>query len=263
MESNLKEKINEMSQSEDGIKELTEFLELPDEKFDAVYPTFKVNFKKVCESVDFQHQIMAKVQLMPAIDIEAERQGIEDFLSDINEEEALSANKKEMISLMFHSVLDVIQQVVDSNREQISVKIVKLNPAAELPKYAHPTDAGADIKALEDTIIKPNETVVVKTGLAVAIPAGYEIQVRPRSGISLNTPLRIANTVGTIDSSYRGEIGIIMTNTGTEPYTIERGTKIAQILIAPTPMIKWEEVGKVEELGETNRGAGGFGSTGN
>ena len=102
---------------------------------------------------------------------------------------------------------------------------------------------------------------IVKTGIAVAIPAGYEIQIRPRSGLSLKSKLRIANAPGTIDTEYRGEIGIIMTNTGDVPYVIDKGMKIAQMVIAPTPMIKWNEVTTVEELGTTDRGADGFGST--
>ena len=116
----------------------------------------------------------------------------------------------------------------------------------------------ADIFAAEEIIIKPNETQMVRTGIQVAIPVGYEIQIRPRSGLSFKTGLRIANTPGTIDSDYRGEVGVIMTNIGKTDETIKVGDKIAQMVISPVPMIKWVET---DVLSETERGEGGFGST--
>ena len=122
---------------------------------------------------------------------------------------------------------------------------------------ANPTDAGADISAVEDTTIEPNETKIVKTGIAVSMPRGYMIQVYPRSGLSAKTGLRIANSPGTIDASYNKEIGVIITNTAATPYTIEKGTRIAQLVIMPVPMIKWKVVEELEDSGR-----GGFGSTG-
>lgn len=163
---------------------------------------------------------------------------------------------------MLDAVLSVYETLLTSGRKNIKVKITKLNPDAIIPEYAHPTDAGCDVCAIEETKIEAGETKIVKTGLAIAVPAGYEVQVRPRSGLSLKSPLRIANAPGTIDADYRGEVGIIVTNTGDIPYVVDKGMKIAQFLIAPTPMIQWVSVNSVEELGSTNRGAGGFGSTG-
>ena len=134
----------------------------------------------------------------------------------------------------------------------------KITEDAVLPTYAHDTDAGADIYAVEDYKLAPHSTTIVKTGLKIAIPAGYEIQIRPRSGLSLKTNLRIANAPGTIDAEYRGEVGVIVENTGNLTATISKGDKIAQMVVMPVPMIKWEEV---DELSQTSRGEGGYGST--
>jgi dUTP pyrophosphatase len=149
---------------------------------------------------------------------------------------------------------------------------------AVLPAYAKPGDAGMDVCAAEDVIIRPEETVIIPTGLKLAIPEGYEIQVRPRSGISYKTPLRISNSPGTIDSGYRDELGIIMTNTsvgcesGEKIFTIEskenkkgiykinKGDRIAQIVLQVVPSMVLTVVDSVESIGK-NRG-GGFGSTG-
>jgi dUTP pyrophosphatase len=113
--------------------------------------------------------------------------------------------------------------------------------------------------ANETVTLNGGDTVIVKTGIKVAIPIGYEIQIRPRSGLSYKTGLRVANAPGTIDSDYRGEVGVIMYNTSDENITIFKGDKIAQMVLSEVPMIKWNEV---ESLDETERGEGGFGSTG-
>lgn len=142
----------------------------------------------------------------------------------------------------------------------IKVPIEIYHDEAILPKYAKPGDAGMDICSVEDTVILPKETKVIKTGLKVAIPEGYEIQVRPRSGMSLKTGIRVANSPGTIDSGFRDEIGIILHNTSDKPFVIHKGDRIAQIVLQEVPNISWEIVNEVACIGE-NRG-GGFGHTG-
>ncbi|WP_436866569.1 dUTP diphosphatase [Bacillus fungorum] len=133
----------------------------------------------------------------------------------------------------------------------------------ELPKYAKPGDSGFDLVAAEDTIIWPGETKVVPTGLSFEIPPGYELQVRPRSGMTRNTKLRIV--LGTVDSGYRGEVGVLVDNTernislNMKAHVIERGTRIAQGVIAPVIKAHFEEV---DELSDSERGNQGFGSTG-
>ncbi len=132
-----------------------------------------------------------------------------------------------------------------------------------LPSYETLGAAGMDVRAsLEnrgELIIAPKARVLIPTGLSVAIPQGYEIQVRPRSGLSFKTNLLLTNSPGTIDSDYRGEIKIIMGNMGDEPYVVHHGDRVAQLVLAPVTFIKWEEV---NELCATQRGSGGFGSTG-
>ncbi|SMD67856.1 Deoxyuridine 5'-triphosphate nucleotidohydrolase [Bacillus mobilis] len=144
----------------------------------------------------------------------------------------------------------------------LRVKIKRVKDVG-LPRYAKPGDAGFDLVAAEDTIIWPGETKVVQTGLAFEIPPGYEMQVRPRSGITRNTKLRVI--LGTVDSGFRGEVGVIVDNTernlGTnmKAHIIERGTRIAQGVIAPVVTAHFVEV---DELSDSERGNQGFGSTG-
>lgn len=145
--------------------------------------------------------------------------------------------------------------------EWVEVSVQRCHEEARLPGYARENDAGMDIYALQDTDIAPGQTVAVRTGLKAAIPPGYEIQIRPRSGLSMKTPLRVANSPGTIDAGYRDEIGIILHNTSaTENYRIQKGDRIAQMVLQRVPRIIWKEVEDVTALG-TNRG-GGFGSSG-
>ncbi|MEW4449158.1 dUTP diphosphatase [Qipengyuania sp. JC766] len=145
--------------------------------------------------------------------------------------------------------------------EPVTVRVKRLphGEGLDLPRYATEGAAGMDILAAEDITIQPAMRHAVATGLSVAIPDGYEIQVRPRSGLALKHGLTVPNTPGTIDSDYRGELKVIVINHGAEPFGIARGDRIAQLVIAPVTRAAWEEVG---DLDETARGAGGFGSTG-
>ncbi|MGK8833802.1 dUTP diphosphatase [Bacillus paranthracis] len=145
---------------------------------------------------------------------------------------------------------------------KLRVKIKRVKDV-EMPKYAKPGDSGFDLVAAEDTIIWPGETKVVPTGLAFEIPPGYELQVRPRSGMTRNTKLRVV--LGTVDSGYRGEVGVLVDNTerpislNMQAHVIEKGTRIAQGVIAPVITAHFEEV---DELSDSQRGNQGFGSTG-
>lgn len=130
-----------------------------------------------------------------------------------------------------------------------------------LPTYATDQSAGMDLTAaLEEAIeIDAGERMLIPTGLSIALPKGYEAQIRPRSGLALKHGITVLNSPGTIDADYRGEIGVILANMGKSPFTIERGMRIAQMVIAKHATVEWEVA---EELDETSRGAGGFGSTG-
>ena len=133
----------------------------------------------------------------------------------------------------------------------------------QLPAYETAGSAGMDVRAAvpegEPMVLAPGERAMVPTGLSVAIPQGYEIQVRPRSGLAAKHGLTCLNTPGTIDSDYRGEIKVILVNLGQEAFTIQRGERIAQLVLAPVTRLAWQSV---DSLDETERGAGGFGSTG-
>lgn len=141
----------------------------------------------------------------------------------------------------------------------VQVKRLPHGEGLPLPAYATSGAAGMDVVSAEDVTLAPGARHAVATGLAVAIPAGYEIQVRPRSGLALKHGISVPNTPGTIDSDYRGELKVILINLGPEPFVIARGDRVAQLVLAPVVQAAWDEVA---ELDATERGAGGFGSTG-
>ncbi len=150
--------------------------------------------------------------------------------------------------------------MISKKIEKINIMIETCHPDAVLPKYARYGDSGMDIYAVEDTVIPGNSTRIVGTGLKIAIPVGFELQVRPRSGLSLKTPLRIANSPGTIDAGYRDEIGIIVENIANPSYRIIKGDRIAQLVLQEIIQVEWVPIKDITVIGE-NRG-GGFGHTG-
>lgn len=140
------------------------------------------------------------------------------------------------------------------------LRIRRIHPDATLPKYAHgpEEDAGMDLCAVEDALLKPNVPQAVPTGLTLELPPGYEAQIRPRSGLALKHAISVPNSPGTIDPGYRGEVKVILINLGRAPYQIHKGDRIAQMVIA-----RYEALEIVEgELSDSTRGAGGFGSSG-
>lgn len=142
---------------------------------------------------------------------------------------------------------------------KVEVKRLPHGAALPLPAYATAGAAGMDVVSAEEVTIDPGARHAVATGLALAIPQGYEIQVRPRSGLALKHGITVPNTPGTIDSDYRGELKVILINLGDEPFAIARGDRVAQLVLAPVVQATWDEVA---ELDATERGEGGFGSTG-
>ncbi len=144
-----------------------------------------------------------------------------------------------------------------------NVKIIKLAHGEDLPlpAYATQQSAGADLMAAidSDIILAPLARQLVPTGIALALPAGYEAQIRPRSGLALKNGITLLNTPGTIDADYRGEIKVLLINMGSENFTVSRGMRIAQMVISPVAQVQWQEV---ESLDDTARSVNGFGSTG-
>ncbi|MGB3191671.1 MAG: dUTP diphosphatase [Limnoraphis sp.] len=141
----------------------------------------------------------------------------------------------------------------------MKIKILRLNEAAVVPKYAHPNDAGMDLYSIEEQEILPGESKLIHTGISIELSPGTEAQVRPRSGLALKHQITVLNTPGTIDADYRGEIGVILINHGKTTFNINKGMKIAQLVIAP---VIHAEIEEVEQLSSTVRGEGGFGSSG-
>jgi dUTP pyrophosphatase len=148
-----------------------------------------------------------------------------------------------------------------NNNVRIGVLRLAEGSGLPLPAYVSADSAGADVVAAlsEDLVLAPLARALVPTGFALEIPAGYEVQLRPRSGLALNAGLTLLNAPGTIDADYRGPVGVIVANLGSEPYTIHRGDRIAQMVVAPVIQALFREV---NELSTTDRGTGGFGSTG-
>lgn len=145
----------------------------------------------------------------------------------------------------------------------VSVSVVRLPHYAgdKLPEYKTPQAAAVDLIAsvTNDVVLQPGKRALIPTGLAMALPGGYEAQIRPRSGLAIKHGISLVNTPATIDSDYRGEVGIILINHGEEPFTVTRGLRIAQMIVAPCMRVEWNEVASLDE---TARGKGGFGSTG-
>src|SRR4051794_31469251 len=148
--------------------------------------------------------------------------------------------------------------IADSPKMKIRIK--RLHPDAHLPSYAHgpSEDAGMDLRSLENTVLEPHQPRAVSTGLALEIPVGYEVQVRPRSGLALKHSITLPNSPATIDPGYRGELKVIMLNLGKAAYQIHAGDRIAQLVLARYEPVEWQE----GDLAESARGIGGFGSSG-
>ena len=141
----------------------------------------------------------------------------------------------------------------------MTLKFKRIHPDAVLPAYAHPSDAGMDIRSVADMTVPARGRALVPTGLVVLLPPLYEAQVRPRSGLALKHGITVRNTPGAIDSGCRGEIGVILFNSSDVDFQVKKGDRVAQVVIAPVTQPVIEEA---QEIDETDRGAGGFGSTG-
>lgn len=264
-----------------GFDELGAMLALPEEQFQILAPVFLAELEKGLHNVNDQ---MIMVQSMNMLGMKAEnvREQYEAIYAQIDEQmgDILSHQKRDFLKQMLGMTYNALSEAEGVAKKTILIPIEYCRENAKMPTYAHLTDSGMDVYALEDITIAPGETKLVPTGLKVAIPSGYELQVRPKSGRCLKTKLRVANTPGTIDAGYRDEIGVIIDNI--EPliksaqmdengrlynvefgssYTIGAGEKFAQLVLCEVPkaaFYKVESVAKIENDGR----AGGFGSTG-
>ena len=145
--------------------------------------------------------------------------------------------------------------------EEIEVGI--FSETGDIPEYKHIGDAGMDVKSAAETLyVAPTQTVAIPTGLFFNIPAGFELQVRPRSGLAVKNSITVPNSPGTIDSCYKGELNVVLHNAGVNPFRVSKGDRIAQIVLKRVPTIKWNVLKSKEELEQSSRGDGKFGSTG-
>ena len=264
-----------------GFDELGAMLALPEEQFAILAPVFLAELERGMRNVNDQ---MIMVQSMNMMGMKAEnvREQYEAIYKEIDEQmgDVLSNQKRDFLKQMLGMTYNALSEAEGVAKKTILIPIEYCREGAKMPAYAHLTDSGMDVYALEDITIAPGETKLVPTGLKVAIPSGYELQVRPKSGRCLKTKLRVANTPGTIDAGYRDEIGIIIDNiepfiksaqmdeTGRlynvefgSSYTIGAGEKFAQLVLCEVPKAAFYEVESVAKIENDGR-AGGFGSTG-
>ena len=264
-----------------GFDELATLLAMPEEHFAILAPVFLVELEKGLKNVNDQ---MILVQSMNLTGLKAEnvREQYDVIYEEIDNQmgDVLSHQKRDFLKQMLGITYNALAEAEGVAKKNILMPIEYCRPGAKMPAYAHLTDSGMDVFALEDITIAPGETKLVPIGIKVAIPAGYELQVRPKSGRCLKTKLRVANTPGTIDAGYRDEIAVIIDNI--EPfiksaqinqlgalyniefgssYTIGAGEKFAQLVLCEVPKAIFYEVEKVADIANDGR-QGGFGSTG-
>lgn len=267
---------------EDAIKAIASLLALPDELFETISETFLFELEKQFNNSNMKLAMATALQI-EGINSDNINETFSKITTSINEIEELPENRKDFLKRILLIGLNAGVEAMGNSKKNVSIPIELCHKDAKMPSYANDTDAGMDIYALEDITINPGETVLIKTGLKVAIPAGYELQVRPKSGRALKTKLRVANTPGTIDSGYRDEIGVIIENIEHpiqdieydydeedkliiksilkgKPYVIEKGQKFAQLVLNQVPKAIFFEVKDIKEI-EGDR-HGGFGSSG-
>ena len=288
-----KEDIHSISESlagvisgEDNIdmaEALIRLLAMDDDQFDVLAPGVMQAYQ---QSINNPNDKLMMVQSLNANGSSAEDliAFFEDFQKQVDGL-PLSVKKRDFLSELVASTINSINETEGISKRTINVPIELCHPDAVIPQYAHISDSGLDLYAVEDITLKPGEKALIPTGIKVALPPGYELQVRPKSGRALTTELRVANTPGTIDQGYRDEIKVIMENIDPpirsinisnwdesndvvnfsdiefgQSYTIGKGEKFAQLVLAETPKVSFYRVDSVADIGE-DRG-GGFGSTG-
>lgn len=251
-------------------------LAVPDDQFAILAPGILQSFQ---QSVNNPNDKIALAQAVNASGMKAEdlTDSFEGICAEIDKM-TTSAQKRDFLKQIIGTIVNSVADTEGIAKRNIAVPIELCHSNAKIPQYAHISDSGVDVYALDDITINPGETVLVPTGIKVALPAGYELQVRPKSGRALKTKLRIANTPGTIDQGYRDEIKVIVENVDSpikditvedgkvtsilygSSYTIGKGEKFCQLVLAETPKISFYRVESVNEIDTEDRG-GGFGSS--
>ena len=279
LEETLKQ-IQSMDGNTPGFESVALLLALDEPHFAVLAPVFLGELEKSLRNVNDQ-LAMAQALNAAGVRVEDVTKEYNALCEQIDQQMAgaMSAQKRAFLKNLLAITYNAVSETEGITKRNILIPIEYCHKNAKMPAYAHLTDAGMDVFATEDITILPGETKLIPIGIKVALPIGYELQVRPRSGRSLNTKLRIANAPGTIDAGYRDEIGVIAENTdqfiksaelnedGTlcapvfgSPINIAAGEKIAQLVLSEVPRAVFYEVQSVGEIGEDRQG--GFGSTG-
>jgi dUTP pyrophosphatase len=264
-----------------GFDELGAMLALPEEHFAILAPIFLDELERGLNNVS-DKLLMVQSMNMAGLNVEQLREQYEAIYHSIDEQlgETLSVQKRDFLKRMLGTTYNAISESEGASKRTILIPFEICRTGAKAPTYAHLTDAGMDIYLTEDVTIRPGETKLIPTGLKCALPLGYELQVRPKSGRSLNSKLRIANTPGTIDAGYRDEIGIIVDNIDPvirsadiddegrlynilwgSNIMLSKGEKIAQLVLSEVPKAVFYEIDSVATIENDGR-KGGFGSTG-
>ena len=235
--------------------------DLPDESIELILPQIEDEFKKMIDEQDLVNKTKTEFlqEGYTIADIKSIKQSYDDIANDYFKLVSPTSPKGRYISALVGVYKGILDKIVKEGFSRtVNIKVVKDTEDAILPTYAHFGDAGADLYANEEVDIQPNKVKIISTGLRVEIPDGYEMQVRPRSGMTTKTP--IIGQFGTVDSGYRGPLGVMLYNHGDTTYRVQKGDRIAQAIIAPTYHGNFLIS---ESLSETERGEGGFGSTDN
>ena len=240
---------------------LGSFLALDEERFAVLAPVVLEQLERSLQNTNVRRSLYISF-----ISSGGDMGNIRDFyadLTDVIEEEVgeLSEQKKDFLKVMVALMINGIETAGAESERLITIPIERLNDEVRIPTYAHDTDAGMDVYALDDYTVEPNQTMVIPLGFKVAVPFGYELQIRPRSGMSAKTKIRIANAPGTIDSGFRGEVGVIIDNIADRPFYIVKGQRIAQMVLSEVPVASFYTVDSVEKF-TTDRAEKGFGSSG-
>lgn len=264
-------------------EEIVGLLSLPDEQFNVISEIFLDEMQKALNSNNEKLQLLQGLATMGG-DSEELTAVYNQIIEQIDEQLAdISQPKKDFLKRMMGLIVNTINSSEGAAKKIIKIPVQLCHLEAKIPTYANLGDAGLDLYALDDYTINPGETKLIPTGIKVAIPRGYELQVRPKSGRALKTKLRVANTPGTIDCGYRDEVGVIIENIDApikdiaydfdekgniiiksilhgSPYYIEKGTKFAQLVLKEVPTASFMQVEDIHEIeGDRN---GGFGSSG-
>ena len=272
--------------NENFLREFAALLSLPDEEFDLLAPGLIQSTQQTLNNPN-NKLLLAQAYGADGVGAEDLQEGFNTVLEAIEKESDFSQTKKDFLKEFFGSIVSTVSSVEGIGKKTVQIPIELCHPNAKIPQYAHETDSGMDVYALDDIVVKPGETVLVPTGIKVALPPGYELQVRPKSGRALKTKLRVANTPGTVDQGYRDEIKVIIENVdppirsintkdwdGTsrtahvcfadiefgQDYVIGKGEKFAQLVLCEVPKAAFYRVDSVKDIGENRNG--GFGSTG-